>query len=220
MWSWKQQALIGHAKSNAFDLLVMERGFLQPRNKWVSLTWNGFNGRGEFPKALDNGERWDRHFGHLLQPWKKTAGKRALLIGQVPGDASLHGIDIIDWLDQTAVELVGLGFTVNFRPHPSAPIPTPLHTVYQKNTLAEDFEYCDFVVTFSSTTAVEAIIAGKPAVVMDDGSVAAPMASRSLSEPLVYPDRTKWCHDLAWRQWRLSELADGSAWKHAITYFS
>lgn len=216
MWSWKQPELIN---SNT-DLLVLERGFIQPRNNWVSLSWNGFNGRGIFPGAVDNGERFNKYFLHHLKPWKKAKGKNALLIGQVPGDASLEGTDIIEWLEETTRTLIDLRYNVFFRPHPEATIQAPKGTQLLGGNLQYAFSKVDCVVTFCSTTAVEAILAGIPSIIMSDCSVASQMGSKLLDEPFRYPDRTQWCHDLAWRQWTLDELADGSAWRHAVRFLS
>lgn len=219
MWSWKQPELIRHHHQSGTPLLVLERGFIQPRNDWVSLTWNGFNGRGFFPGAKDNGERFEQNFGHLLRPWRQPTSGNALLIGQVPGDASLNGIDIREWVEDTARELGRLGLGVTFRPHPESPQPAPQGCELSNMDLANDLERCAMLVTFSSTTAVESVLAGVPTWVVDDGSVAAPVAARKIGSPFLFPDRTQWCHDLAWRQWRMDELADGSAWRHALTFF-
>ncbi|MEP3524546.1 MAG: DUF6716 putative glycosyltransferase [Hyphomicrobiales bacterium] len=220
IWSWKQLQVIAAQQTQGNHLLVLERGFIQPRNDWVSLSWDGFNGRGYFPKAPDSGQRFEKYFSHHLKPWRKPSGNRALLIGQVPGDASLEGADMYCWLQDTVQKLKAMGASIIFRPHPNAQTATPEGTVLASGSLQQAFDNCDFVVTFSSTTAVEAVLAGIPTVIFSDGSVAAPMGSRFLDEPLKYPDRTQWCHDLAWRQWTLHELADGTAWRHAVQYLA
>jgi hypothetical protein len=56
-----------------------------------------------------------------------------------------------------------------------------------------------------------------PSVIMDEGSVAYPLGSHDLNNPFYYPDRTQWCHDMAWRQWTLDEFANGFAWEHVRT---
>lgn len=216
IWSWKQRRLIERQIETGKHILVLERGFLQPRNSWISLSWDGFNGRGSFPGAADGGARWNLHFGPMLKPWRQRRGGNALLIGQVPGDAALFGLDIITWTQEMSAKLIALGYRVTYRPHPLSVTPCPNGANLSIGDLETDLALADFVVTYNSTTAVESILAGVPTIVMDIGSVAYPMASHSLEEPLRYPDRTAWCHDLAWRQWSLKELADGSAWQHAI----
>jgi hypothetical protein len=195
-------------------VIVLERGFTQPRREWFSLALNGLNGRGLFPPSDGDGSRWNRHFAHNLQPWRQEEGNYALLIGQVPGDAALHGLDIVAWAQRTTTKLVELGHRVVYRPHPKYLTPCPKGAEYSDGTLVEDLAGASRVVTYNSTTAVEAVLAGVPAVTLDIGSIAYPVASHELEAPLVRPDRTRWCNDLAWRQWSLAELEDGTAWAH------
>ncbi|MCD4511773.1 hypothetical protein LQT97_11035 [Brucella pseudogrignonensis] len=218
VWSWKQPRIIEDAQQANRLLIVMERGFLQPRFEWVSLALNGFNDRGYFPPGNDNGERWRRHFSHHLRPWQERKGY-VLLIGQVPGDASLNGTNIISWAQSRTDMLRRAGHKVVYRPHPQADTATPDGAACSRRDLKSDLSGATFVVTYSSTTAVEAILEGVPACVEDAGSVAYPMASHHIDEPLRRPDRTQWCHDLAWRQWTLEELRDGSAWRHLMSSF-
>lgn len=214
MWSWKQPRIIEHMRALDRPILVLERGFLPSRRDWVTLAVDGFNGRGQFAPAGDGGERWERYFSHLLKPWKTDEQGYALVIGQVPGDAALHGADIVAWAQETTDELVSQGHRVVYRPHPSLPTPCPAGAELSTGSLEGDLAGASRAVIYNSTTAVESILAGVPTVISDMGSVAYPMASHSITAPLVRPDRTGWCHDLAWRQWTLEELADGSAWNH------
>jgi len=71
------------------DVLVMERGYIGDRTHWTSLGWNGLNGRARVPLApADGGARFERNYSRLMHPYN-PAGHYALIIGQVPGDASL-----------------------------------------------------------------------------------------------------------------------------------
>lgn len=215
IWSWKRPKIIRHVlASNKRHLIVLERGFIQPRFEWCSLAIDGFNGRGKFAPRGDNGERWERFFSHHLRPWRTEPGMYALLIGQVPNDSALLGTDIVAWAQEQTDRLRTLGHRVIYRPHPSATTPCPEGAILSTNTLAEDLKGADRVVTFNSTTAVEAVLAGIPTVTLDEGSIAYPMTSHDVADPLVRPDRTGWCHDLAWRQWSLEEFASGEAWAH------
>ena len=214
MWLWKQPRTIDDMIASGRDLLIIERGFIQPRFEWYSLAVNGFNGRGKFAPAPDGGARWQKYFSHMLRPWREPGGEYSLLIGQVPRDSALNGVDIVSWAQERTDEMVSAGHRVLYRPHPLGPTPCPRGAELSVGTLEQAFSGASQVVTYCSTTAVESVMAGIPAVIFDEGSVAYPMASHSIHEPLVRPDRTKWCHDLAWRQWRLDELADGSAWQH------
>lgn len=212
-WSWKQPEIAAAIIDSGRHVLVMERGFLQPRNEWVSLAIDGFNNRGKFAPAPDGGARWQRLFAHHLKPWR-SGGDYALLIGQVPGDAALNGTDIVAWAATQAQKLIDLGHKVVYRPHPEGPTPCPPGASLSTRSLVDDLAGAERVVTYNSTTAVEAILAGIPTVVSDEGTVAYPMCSHQLEAPLARPDRSAWCHDIAWRQWSIDELADGTAWSH------
>lgn len=220
IWSWKQPKVIADRLSSGGHLLVLERGFLPPRNDWVSMSWDGFNGRGVFPGAADDGARFEQLYGHLLKPWKREDNGLVLLAGQVPGDAALAGLDLTAWAQSVTDQLVDMGLSVVYRPHPQKRTRCPKGAVLSYETLQQDLERAGRVVVYNSTLAVEAALAGVPVVALDAGSVAWPMASHALDAPLVRPDRTQWCHDLAWRQWSLNELRNGSAWRHALTQFS
>lgn len=215
IWGWKQPKVIEAGR----NILVMERGHVGDRMTYSSMGWNGLAGRGTYPKAPD-GERWNRLWGDLMQPWRPQPHHgRALLIGQVPGDAALYGLDLDQWAAQTAAKLQALGWQVTYRPHPLAVrgncVRVPPLCDRSSATLAEDLAAHDVCVTFSSTTGVESVLAGVPTVTLDRGSMAWPVAHQSLNAvgaPLYA--RTEWAHDLAWTQWSMDEIASGDAWDH------
>lgn len=211
VWGWRQHDVIQPMMESGRHVIVMERGFIQPRRAWCSLALDGLNGRGRFPDPKDDGLRWQKYFSHHLKPWQ-AAGEYALVVGQVPGDAALAGCDIEVWAATQTRRLLEMGWRVVYRPHPLHATPCPVGATLSSNSLDVDLARADRVVTFSSTTAVEAILKGVPTVVTDPGSVAYPVASHRVEEPLRRPDRTAWCHALAWKQWTIDELADGYAW--------
>ena len=214
IWSWKQHRLIQQMLESGRHIIVLERGFLPPRKQWCSMALDGFNGRGIFPPAGDSGERWEKHFSHLLKPWRETDGEFALIIGKGAGDPSLHGSNFMRWATQQAKSLREQGYRVVYRPHPDRPTPCPPDAELSRSSLQEDLARASVVVSFNSTTDVEAILAGIPAIITDEGSLAYAMASHSISEPIIRPDRTQWCNDMAWRQWTIEELRNGDAWDH------
>lgn len=92
-WGWRNAKQHHDAGRR---VLVMERGYIGDRTAWTSLGWNGLNGRATFPEVDDDGERFMRHFPEALQP-EKPDGDYVLLIGQVPGDASIEGHNMERW---------------------------------------------------------------------------------------------------------------------------
>lgn len=196
--------------------LMQERGHIQPRMEWTSLGWNGLAGRGLYPMAQDGGERFARHFAHHLKEWRQ-GGSYALVMGQTPGDAAVEGTDVVSWAARVTAELQSLGHRVRFRAHPNcaarAAQQCPAGADLSGGSLADDLDGAAFVVTFNSTSGVEAALAGVPLVVMDRGGMAWPVSAHTLREAGVAPDRAQWCADLAWSQWSESELRSGAFWE-------
>lgn len=195
------------------SVLVMERGYIGDRFSWYSLGWNGLNGNATFPDK-DEPSRFREHFS--MRPWKE-GGDYVLLIGQVPGDMSIHAVAINHWYRRTAEEAKkALGLPVFFREHPVA-VKRHLRVMVPKvekigGDLLGAFEGARCVVTYNSNTAVEAVLAGIPSVTADRGSMAWEVTSHDFN--LVKPDREAWASRLAWCQWTLEEMANGTAWEH------
>lgn len=215
-WGWR----IGKTLRDAgADVLVMERGYLGDRFKWTSLGWNGLNGYASFPEIPDDGgERFNTYFPGLMKPWRTNGGDYVLLIGQVPGDASLKGQDLRPWYAKTAQQAqMRYEIPVVFRPHPLAARRGGVYVVpgtrMQHGSLAEALSKAAVVVSFNSNTTVESVLAGVPTVCMDRGSMAFDMCSHEVQAPLVTPDREQWAHQLAHRQFLLSEIRSGAALK-------
>lgn len=212
-WGWR----VGlRFREEGSRVLVMERGYLGDRFAWTSLGWNGLNGLATFPEPPDDGgERFARHHGHLMQPWR-DGGRYALLIGQVPGDAALGGKNLQPWyIEQAALAAERFKLPVMFRPHPLAGQRSPIAhvpgTQRLDGLLSQALQDAAVVITYNSNTAVESVLAGRPTIAMSKGSMAWEVTSHAISEPLAMPDRMSWAHRLAWKQWRLDEIRNGSA---------
>lgn len=210
-WGWrlgKNLRLQGH------EVLVMERAYLGDRFSWTSLAWNGLNGHGQFASAPnDDGQRFKTNFAPL-KPWN-TDGGYVLIMGQVPGDASLRGQDLMPWYVATAKQASELhGLPVHFRAHPEAKRKGFRHvvkgTVCSKGTLDEAISGAALVITYNSNSGVDAVIAGKPTVAVDPGSMAWPVTGHFVNA-IITPSRERWAHELAWKQWRIDEIKSGQA---------
>jgi len=68
-------------------------------------------------------------------------------------------------------------------------------------------------VSWNSNTGVDAVMAGVPAVVMDPGGMAWPVASHDITET-VRPNRDRWYDRLAMCQWSMDEMVSGECWEH------
>lgn len=208
-WGWRMGACLRRA---GHTVIVMERGYLGDRFAWTSLGLNGLNGRATFPPApQDDGERF-RAVAEL-QPWRPGPGY-ALIVGQVPGDASLQGANLEPWYAEMARQARAAGMEPVFRQHPVAakkgyrqgPKGVRQHTGDLVGALAGAAQ----VITYNSNAGVDALLAGVPIYADNEGSMAWPLASRVVGE-IRRPSREQWAHDLAWRQWTLDEISSGKA---------
>jgi len=167
-----------------------------------------------------NGEivhRSDDRFRKLHIPihsWKK--GGRKILIAK-PDDKPMrfYGLDLEEWLENTINEIKKYtDRPIVVRDRVKSRLDRVVH-----NTLKEaldDDTHC--LVTFNSNAATEAIMYGYPAFTLSPTHAASPVACQDLSkiETPNYPDKDKvyaWACHLAYGQFHISELKDGSVWK-------
>jgi hypothetical protein len=215
MWGIRKQDIIARQKAAGGEVCILERGYLGDRFAWTSVSLGGsLNGRARFNNQGMPGDRWGRHFGHLIQPWQ-TGGGYALLIGQVPGDQSIRGVNIEAFYQQSAAALRKYGWPdVRFRPHPKAGAVRGVAGIpVIGGTLHEAMAGAGLVMTYNSNTGVDAAMFGRPVIAMDRGSMAWDVAGHQVTE-IVTPDRTAWAHNLAYCQWSMDEIARGEAWEH------
>lgn len=222
-WGHRQTGVMARQHATGGRYLVMERGYLGDRLAWTSLGYDGLNGRADFclPDAVDP-ERFRRHHAPAMRDWALPGdGRYALLLGQVPTDAALRGVDFLDWCRRAAAEIQAeTGLDVVFRPHPLARHALPvagtriLAGARSDGTLAAALEGAALAVTWNSNSGVDAVLAGVPTVTMDRGAMAWPVAAHAIGPAALMqrPDRTDWAARLAWCQWTADEIGNGDAW--------
>lgn len=208
-WGWRQGKQL---RAAGHEVLVMERGYIGDRFEHTSLGWNGLNGHATFPDVPVTPERFDKLAS--LKPWKQ-GGDYVLILGQVPGDASLQGRDMMplyaEWAmkAQTAYES-----PVQFRMHPRAAekgyrqkVPG---TEPSGGPLDDALAGALVAICWNSNSAVDAVLAGVPTVTLDKGSMAWDVTAHRIGD-LHRPARETWAHRLAHKQWALDEIRSGVA---------
>ena len=126
--------------------------------------------------------------------------KRALLIGQMPGDGAVKGTCHATWLRERQMELQADGFDVVYREHPRGGVKMP-HLPSADGDLLEEMRASRVVVTYSSNTGHDALRAGVP-VLCDPIAPYAELAGMTLPS---LPKRRAYFQRLAYGQWRVDE---------------
>jgi len=209
------------------NFIIFENSYLNnvqgKAKEWVSVGWNGLNGRADFCNKNSPDDRWKKHFddGRLKE---YTDGDYILIPLQINGDQSLK---YLDWgvNYQTICESIRkhTDLPILIRDHPTRPNTQP------KIEGVTDVKYADFklpiqsaisgakcVVTINSNAGVDAALAGKPVISIDKGSMVWDISDHdcvNVNNPKQY-DRTQWCNDIAYAQWHPDELKSGEAWNH------
>jgi len=182
--------------------LILEAGYLNgnsgeyvaDRLRFISTSWNKPHGAGEFLGKVKR-KRW-KALGIEPADWRDKGGDYALILDQHPGDynAPPRGV----W--ESAIAAVDRMMPVRIRPHP---------LIAKSRPLEQDLAGAVLAVTWGSTAAVEAILAGIPTYALSEQAIVRPVAAHKLAEAPITPDRYDWLCELACRQWRSEELASG-----------
>lgn len=212
-------------------VVVVERGFvgrgpalpgpdIYAGGTYWSVGLGGINGRADFRNDGSPADRWAR-LGVEMKPWRLQGGDGALIVGQVPWDVSVQDSDHIGWVKAQVNDARRHGLAVRFRPHPYAVkrgVNYGVDCEVSRVGLDEDLARASLVVTQNSNVGVDAAIAGVPVVATDQGSMAWPVAAHSITEAVAddhwWPCRLQWAYDLAYAQWTIEEMRDGSTWRH------
>ena len=210
------------------NCLVFENAYLNniqsAEKEWVSLGWDGLNGRADFCNTNSPSDRWKKHFddGRLLD---YSDGEYILIPLQIQGDQSLNYI----WNSVLSYQFICESIRrfsdlpIMIKDHPtlpgSQPAVTGVKNVQYLDTnmpIEKAISKAKVVVTINSNAGVDAALAGKPVIALDQGSMVWDISEHNfekINNP-KFNDRTQWCNDIAYAQWHPSELESGEAWNH------
>lgn len=156
------------------------------------------------------GDRWER-FGIQIRPWR--TGEHIVVAAPDEKPCKFYGIELEQWINSTVHTLQ------QFTDRPIVVrkrAPRRIDRI-QTDTLQTALQGAHALVTFNSNAAVESVLMGVPVFTMAPNA-AEPVASQDLSqiETPYYADQDKlyaWASSLAYSQFHVSELQDGSAMK-------
>ena len=189
--------------------------------KYYRVSVDAFQATEYFMKKDRPPDRW-KALGVDLEPWRKT-GENVLVAGGSEKYSFWHEHEggATGWAWRVIEEI--RKYTkrpIIYRPKPSWSEAVPIKgTQFSRPPvgLRQELENCWALITFGSNAAVTAVRLGVPVFVLGDG-LAKPMGLSDLSkieEPYYPPDkeRRKWANCLAYAQFSLDEMANGTAWK-------
>jgi hypothetical protein len=211
-WHRQTQIIRNRQQIDGNHFISMDVGYLGNPAKWRSIGFDGQNGRANFcinenmPATRRNKYHWN------LKPWN-PGSEHVLVCAQDPNETALRGLNHDAWIRDTIAELETIvNVPVKLRPPPD---PQMSHKA-AKSDLTSDLTGAMCVVAYNSNAAVDAILAGIPAIVLDQGAMAWPMCGHSLESVLDPPmlDREQWLNNLSFCQWSIKEIETGLAWDH------
>lgn len=149
-----------------------------------------------------------------LYPWKK-GGRKIVIAKPDEKPMKFYGLELDDWLNET-VEIIKkyTDRPIVIRERVKSRVER-MHNNSLKEVLDDD-THC--LVTFNSNAATEAVMYGYPAFTLSPTHAAKPVTSQDLSqiEKPYYPEKDKvyaWASHLAYGQFHVNELKDGTAWR-------
>jgi len=201
------------------------------RDRWIRTSWNSF--------YMDEGlhpydptyARWDdikKEYNIIVNEWRER-GSHILFCLQLDGDSALNRIIY----DGGSYKEYCYNKILEIRKHTDRPIKIRNHPLdkgvgkYLKNkfindttilfsqgtTLEEDLNNCYCMVTYNSTSCVEAAINGTYVIVLDPSAVANPVSNRIRNiEYLKDFDREEWFNRISFMQWQGKEMTSGYVW--------
>ena len=170
--------------------------------------------------------------------WKQNRGDKVVVALQLPGDASLRGMDINDWAIWTLERVrKESDRPIEVRLHPGVSqkgIDTHLQLMqWQAFNNLPDVKFAQgrelpweehildahCVIAFTSGLSIDAVRNGIPVIACDPGNFAWPISSKNahqVEHPFMASEENvqSWLNTLAYCQWSKSEMESGEAWAH------
>ena len=249
--SWKPREKGSHITRNsvvtgAKKFICIETPLLTRKTDTVNTHWRvgvgGFlNQSADWPKlSKEEAVLRLKNLQVSWSGWKHDPDGHILLALQLPGDASLRGIDINEW---------GVATVNGIRQYTDRPITIRNHPLMSNRSfnglenlleklLLSDIEnirfsdgssvpwkkdlknaYC--TVTYTSGLAIDSVIAGIPTIACDPGNFAWGISSNDISDidQLKLANEKEiqtWLENLSGCQWSSVEMRSGVAWQHLL----
>lgn len=201
---------------------------------------NGFlNNSGKFTANNCDSSRFDQ-LGISWNGWRNNHNGDIVLMMQLPGDASLRGINSYNWALHAIKQIREVtDRPIKIRTHPAFnPKDGDEFHQFVFNTamsgasnisfsdgklhpLSRDLDGAYCTVAYSSGSSIDSILAGIPTVACDPGNFAYELSTNFLEQinalRFAEPHQVmQWLYNLAYSQWTVDEMYNGTAWRHLL----
>lgn len=159
--------------------------------------------------------------GVELKPWRSGVGP-IVVAGQLHGDYSLDGVDAFEWSADVAEYLARKKERpIILRPHPLDKderwdnLAERTGAEVSRRPLIEDLARAGVWVSYTSGSAIDAVVAGVPSVSLSINNFAWPVSGHGLdgiNRPFT-PQREAWLARIAGSQWTEAEIRTGRGWQ-------
>jgi hypothetical protein len=250
--SWKPREKGHHVvrssvAGSAKTFICIETPLLSRRtdttNQYYRIGINGFLNQSAYwpePESVHANSQLSR-LGIKWTGWDSNPKGHVLLALQLPGDASLRGIDINEWALRSIRSIrVWTDRPITIRSHPlisdrGFEHHIPLLAQAMKENIsnitwsdgavvpwATDLKGAYCTVTYTSGLAIDSVLAGIPTVACDPGNFAWDISTQSLDEieSLKFANDhviNEWLAQLAMCQWNYKQMRSGQAWQHLMS---
>ena len=177
-----------------------------------------------------NDTRWKilkKELNLKVKPWRETTNnKYILLLCQNLSDASLMGLDMLQWTMVTVRHLLKrTKRPIVIRNHPLAKskveemfsLQYPMRQVgFSHKTLEEDLAGAHCSISYTSGASIDSIMAGVPVITSTPYNFVYEISSNKLEEVETpkLGDRQSLLNKLAYTQWSVEDIIDGKPFKH------
>tara|TARA_E500000318_G_scaffold8479_2_gene7749 strand:+ start:8852 stop:9667 length:816 start_codon:yes stop_codon:yes gene_type:complete len=202
------------------DFYFMDHGYFTNAHDnphWLRITKNKHCQNVMQQKSSD---RYEKYFKREIQPWRKD-GKKILVLPPTNAIANFFGAE--DWLNNTLTTLKKhTDRPIDVREKPYNPTIAVDHVgatvkIDKPTTNQGKINWRDYyaIVTYNSNTSMESLHNGVPVFCDANNCAAAPISETDFSkiETPKYEDRLQLFSSLAYNNFNLAEMADGTAWR-------
>jgi len=201
--------------------IVLENGYLRRDLGYYAIGLNGVNGKDD-RKILVRRPRRFRKLDIRIQPRHK-GGRHILVIGQRGGGYNDMAMPN-DWPEKIIHEIRAItDRPIHYRPHPGrerrpCSVPTGYREVSTKHPIAEALRGAHAAVVWTSNGATDALIWGVPVFYCGPAIAIQEVAQRGIQNietPAIWQEahQVDILQELAHRQFHISEIERGTAWR-------